>query len=329
LIGMDCFVLATPTDRSPKDLAAALARDPEVAWSEPVAIFRAQGGGAPHNDPLYPVQPAARIWRLSDLHEISTGRSVRVAVIDSMVDVAHPDLAGQVLVSENFAPGRPGSPEQHGTGVAGIIAARADNGVGIAGVAPRARLMALRACWQQPGRTPEAPSTLCDGLSLAKAMSFAISHNAQVINLSLSGPMDPLLGKLIDVALERGDVVVSAWDSTQPGGGFPASHAGVVAVSDEPQPAGSDVFQAPGRDVPTTQPGGRWFLVNGSSYAAAHVSGLFALVRAKNPAARSGAALVTMAPGRAIDACATLVRAAGDCDCACTRNPVQTHATLR
>ncbi|MEI4902441.1 S8 family serine peptidase, partial [Klebsiella pneumoniae] len=91
--------------------------------------------------PLFPFQPAAHAWRLSDLHEISTGRSVRVAVVDSMVDLAHPGLAGQVVVSENFVSGRPGVAEQHGTGVAGIIAARADNGVGIAGVAPQARLM--------------------------------------------------------------------------------------------------------------------------------------------------------------------------------------------
>jgi subtilisin family serine protease len=320
LVGMDCFVLSTPAGRSPQDLAAALSSEPAVAWSEPVAMFRAQGGSVAHNDPLFPFQPAARVWRLSDLHEISTGRSVRVAVIDSMVDLAHPDLVGQVLVSENFASGRPETAEQHGTGVAGIIAARADNGVGIAGVAPRARLLALRACWQQQGRLAEAPSTVCDSLSLAKALSFAIDHNAQVINLSLSGPSDLLLSKLIDVALARGAVVVGAYDPALAGGGFPASHAGVVAVSDEPQPGASGVFLAPGREVPTTQPGGRWFLVNGSSYAAAHVSGLFALVRARSPGARGGAVLTTAPASRTIDACATLLRAAGDCDCACARS---------
>ena len=72
--------------------------------------------------------------------------------------------------------------------------------------------------------------------------------------------------------------------------------------------------------TPTTQPGGRWFLVNGSSYAAAHVSGLFALLREKGSRARSALTLVAMAAGGGrIDACATLVRASGSCECACAR----------
>ena len=127
-----------------------------------------------------------------------------------------------------------------------------------------------------------------------------------------------MLGKLIDVALTRGITVVGAFDRDLPAGGFPASHAGVVAVIDESlgaPPRG--VFAAPGRDVPTTQPGGRWFFVNGSSYAAAHVSGLFALLRQTAPLARGAPALVADAPGGRIDACATLLRFAGGCDCAC------------
>ena len=87
---------------------------------------------------------------------------------------------------------------------------------------------------------------------------FAIDHNAQVINLSLSGPPDPLLGRLIDVALSRGMVVVGASDPHMPDGGFPASHPGVVAVSDDPSTTVPGVFIAPGRDTPTTQPGGRF-----------------------------------------------------------------------
>ena len=80
---------------------------------------------------------------------------------------------------------------------------------------------------------------MCDTLSLAKALYFAIGHDAQVINLSLSGPPDPLLGRLIDVALARGIVVVGALDPNAADGGFPASHPGVVAVSDDPATAAS------------------------------------------------------------------------------------------
>jgi hypothetical protein len=314
--------MSVPADRSPDEAAALLSRDKAVAWAQPIRIYRAQGSTVAHEDPLFRVQPAAGEWRLAALHEIAVGLNVRVAVIDSMVDRAHPDLRGQAPISENFVLDHPAGPEQHGTGVAGIIAARADNGQGIVGVAPRARLMALRACWQVPARPPNPQATLCDSLSLAKALVFATEHNAQVINMSLSGPPDPLLGKLIDAALVRGATVVGAYDPSLPGGGFPASHAGVVAVADESLGAPAGVYLAPGRDVPTTQPGGRWFLVNGSSYAAAHVSGLVALLRERAQPGRGSLALVAMrSGGGAIDACATLLRAYGPCNCACSHEP--------
>lgn len=318
LLGLDCFVMTIPSGQSPEDVAVQLSRDPDVAWSEPMHAYRAQGKAVTHNDPLFAAQPAAREWRLADLHEIATGRNVRVAIIDSMIETRHPDLAGQIQVSQDFVVGRPSAAEQHGTSVAGIIAGVADNRRGVAGVAPHARLMALRACWQQANPS----TTICDTLSLAKALHFAVDHDAQVINLSLSGPPDLLLGKLLDAALARGIAVVAAFDPDLPDGGFPASHAGVVAVSDDAARAPSGVYIAPGRDVPTTQPGGRWFLVTGSSYAAAHVSGLFALMRERSPRAQSSVTLASAhSGGGAIDACATLLRTAPTCGCACSRPP--------
>ncbi|HEY1448610.1 MAG TPA: S8 family serine peptidase [Caulobacteraceae bacterium] len=318
LVGVDCFVLTVPAGRSPAELAAALSADPAVAWSEPMNLFEAQGG-ASHNDPLYLTQPAAREWRLADLHRVATGRNVRVAVVDSRVEATHPDLAGQVAVSENFVPDRSTAPEQHGTAVAGIIAAKADNGIGIAGVAPGARLMALRACWQKAGAPGKASATVCDSLSLAKALSFAITHSAQVINLSLSGPPDILLGKLVDAAQSRRIAVVGAFDRDLPGGGFPASHVGVVSVAEEssgPLPTG--VYAAPGRDVPTTVPGAHWALVSGASFAAAQVSGLIALTREHGRLQPGSLTLVSVRPGGgAIDACATMARVSTIGDRAC------------
>jgi hypothetical protein len=317
VLGVDCFVFSVPEGRAIEDEAERLAHDPGVAWTQPMHLYHAQGVAIP-GDPLFRFQPAADQWRLADLHQMSTGRGALVAVIDSQIDTAHPDLLGQIRMARDFAPGRPSAGEQHGTGVAGVIAARAGNGVGIVGVAPGARLIALRACWQPQ---PTAPATVCDSLTLAEALHFAIEHGADVINLSLSGPADPLLGRLIDAAVARGAVVVGAFDAAAPGGGFPASHAGVVAVSDvavEGAPPG--LYTAPGRDIPTTQPGGRWSLVNGSSYAAAHVSGLMALMHGHGTGARSARGRVLVAArsgGGAIDACATLVRALGACACAC------------
>jgi subtilisin family serine protease len=316
LLGVDCFIMTVPADRSPEDVALAISRQPGVESAQASHLYAAQAVTPAHGDPLFLAQPVARKWRLADLHELATGRGVKVAVIDSLIDQTHPDLVGQVQTAQNFVPDGRTAPELHGTAVAGIIAAREDNGVGIVGVAPQAKLMALRACWQQT-----AASTVCDSLSLAKALHFAVDHNAQVINLSLAGPPDPLLGRLIDVATARGEKVVAAFDRKLPHGGFPASHAGVVAVAEEavaPLPDG--VYSAPGRDVPTTEPGGRWSVVDGSSYAAAHVSGLLALVAEHRPLERQALALVRARPGGEIDACASLLRVSLRNDCACARH---------
>lgn len=329
LLGVDCYVMTVAADQSPRSVADALSHDPGVAWAEPMNTYhgqsaRGRSAAATPDDPLFRAQPASLAWRLADLHQMATGRGVRVAVIDSMIDAAHPDLAGQIQSRANFVQGRSDGPEQHGTGVAGVIAAVENNGIGIAGIAPHARLMALRACWQQAGRDAGAPDTVCDTLGLAEALHFAILHDARIINMSLSGPPDTLLGKLIDVAVSRGVTVVGAADPDVPGGGFPASHVGVVAVaSDGLSAPTAGLYTAPGRDVPTTQPEGRWSLVNGSSFAAAHVSGLFALVQERAPRAHGAAALVTLRPGGGdIDVCSTLLKAAGPCDCDCVRRPM-------
>ena len=303
-LSVDCFVLAVPAPGETGAMAEVLARDPRVAWAQPMNLYRSQA--ASHNDPLYPTQPAASAWRLADLHELATGRGVRVAVIDSGVDATHPDLLGQVALADNFVEGRASAPERHGTAVAGIVAALADNRLGTAGVAPRVQLLALRACWQE-----RDSASLCTSLALAKALLAALGHQAAVINLSLSGPPDRLLGLLLDLAIQQGIAVVAAFDRALPDGGFPASHPGVVAVADAPAP---HALTAPGRDVPVPAPGARWEMASGGSYAAAHVTGLFALLRELG----AGAAPVLQRDASGgIDACATLLRRVGTRQCAC------------
>ena len=275
VIGVDCFVMEQSGAAPLAPVLAALARDPRVAWAQPVALYQTLGGG----DPLFRLQPAARSWRLAELHRASTGRKVAVAVIDSGIDAAHPDLAGQVALQENLVDDQAGVAETHGTAVAGVIAARRDNGVGIAGVAPDARLMALRACWETVGQPAR-----CSSFTLGKALNVALLHEARIINLSLGGPPDRLLQALLDAALARGVLVVGAIDPQRPGGGFPASHPGVIAAG---------AVDAPDADIPTSLPGGRWGFVSGSSYAAAHVSGMAALLVELRP--RAGAPLVRQA----------------------------------
>ncbi|XHS78826.1 S8 family serine peptidase [Burkholderiaceae bacterium UC74_6] len=319
MAGVDCFVMLVPenSSRTPVELAKAISADKRVAWAQAEKLYRGQGSqgaemprqGARESKTLYPTQPAAAQWHLTDLHTLATGRGTRVAVIDSGVSSEHPDLMGQVVLNENFVDGRPLLGESHGTAVAGIIAARADNRQGILGVAPRASLLALRACWQ------EATLTLCTTLSLAKALHEAIQQRAEIINMSLGGPDDRLLGRLIDEALLRGITVVAAVG--EEGSRFPASHAGVLAVGSTP-PLPKGAVLAPGRDVPTTAPNGGWTLVNGSSFASAHAAGLVALLRelGSGQPASLGKALVVDASGR-IDTCATLARRARTTSSSC------------
>jgi subtilisin family serine protease len=111
--------------------------------------------------------------------------------------------------------------------------------------------------------------------------------------------------------------VVAAFDPTRPDGGFPASVPGVIRVSDSVVTAArANVYFAPGRDVPTTEPGGRWFIVNGSSFSAAHVSGLVALLREKSRTSQL-ALVADRRSGGPIDACASLLKVVGACDCHC------------
>ncbi|MFL6709521.1 MAG: S8 family peptidase [Massilia sp.] len=324
-IGVDCYVMQA-SDGKLQQALADLARDEGVLWAQPVNEFHGLDGG----DPLLALQPAARSWHISDLHKSSRGRGVRVALIDSAVDASHPDLTGQIETAVDFVERGPMQPEPHGTAVAGIIVARENNGVGIAGVAPAAKLMVLRACWGE-----RATDTRCNTFTLGKALNFALTHQANIINLSLGGPPDPLLQALLDAALRRGMSVVAAADALHADGAFPASHPGVLAVGAEGQlTRGGAMLAAPGADIPTSLPGMRWGLVSGSSYAAAHVSGLLALMLELSPNAspaqlragivekRGGTrALAALAgPGGGtgnIDACATIGRLSRACACLC------------
>lgn len=320
-LGVDCFVMEVPSNDSPTHLAERLSADPRIESVQPMNLFHTLG----HNDPLYSLQPSAKLWHLTELHEVTTGKNVVVAEVDTGVEIEHPDLRGQVALVQNFVDSSPYVAETHGTAVAGIIVARADNGLGIVGVAPQARLMVLRACWQESAKSATA---FCSSFTLAKALQFALDQNAKVLNLSLSGPRDRLLERLLDAALARGATIVSAVDPRVGDGGFPASHAGVLAVAgDDERNVAADVLMAPGRDIPTTIPGGRWDFVAGSSFAAAHVTGLVALLLELEPRIQPQQVHDALVPaGKSglsadrpviVDACAAVAWAAGTCACGC------------
>ncbi|HXY05316.1 MAG TPA: S8 family serine peptidase [Burkholderiaceae bacterium] len=317
-LGVDCFVMEVAQDESVNEKIRQVARDGRVESVQPMHTYRA----LEHNDPMFAAQPAAVRWQLGKLHQVTTGRGVSIAQLDSGADLKHPDLAGQVIGTSNFVDSSAYTPEDHGTAVAGILVARADNGIGIVGVAPGARLWALRACWQW-----RDAGARCNSFTLAKALQFAIEQRFSVVNMSLTGPPDVLLARLLDALWQLGTTVVAAADPQTSDGGFPASHPRVLAVraeEDAPTLDSADVAAlAPGRDIPTTLPGARWGFVSGSSFAAAHVSGLVALLLELSPALdpeQVRGALSSQqrsvngsqrSPIGRIDACAALGRVAG------------------
>jgi hypothetical protein len=332
-LGVDCFVMRARDAAAVDALLARLATDPRVESAQRMNTFSVLA----HDDPLYPLQPAAARWRLAELHGVSTGRGVRIAEIDTGVEADHPDLAGAIETVRNFVDARKDVAETHGTAVAGIMVARADNALGIAGVAPDARLVALRACWE---RTPGDAGAVCSSFTLAKALQAALDARANVINLSVGGPRDALLARLIDVAGARGIAVVAAVDPADASGGFPASHRGVLAIaSDDAHDPSANFLRAPGRDIPTTAVGRKWAFASGSSFAAAHVSGLVALLLQTAPDAQPAqvreylraphaVGTATGSTAATVDACAALARASGRCACGCA-GAHPTQAALR
>jgi subtilisin family serine protease len=212
-----------------------------------------------------------------------------VAVVDTGAQTDHPDLRGRAIRLENLvddtAPAGGTSPatwaERHGTEVVGLIAATANNAQGIVGVAPDARISLYRACWSGTG--PGAAR--CNSYTLAKALVAVLASDARNVNLSLGGPEDPLLGLLLAQLLQQGRTVVAALPQDGRRRGFPSAVPGVIAVASTGQPLAGDTqaLRAPGQDVLTLQPGGRYDFASGSSMAAAQVSGLAALLLAMQP----------------------------------------------
>lgn len=297
-----CIVYGVVPGTSLERTVERVASDPRVESAQLVQSFRVlaaraqersepvRGGG----DPYAELQPASTALRSDLAHRWATGVGVTVAVVDTGVDVGHPDLAGRVSKVANFVERgeRSFTRDVHGTAIAGVVAAVSGNGIGIAGVAPEARLMAMKACW--PLEEGEADAA-CDSYTLAQAVDTALAEGADVLNLSLTGPQDALLAQLIEAATAGGVAVVAAADEASADLGFPASLPSVIAVRAAPPPNGEALAAAalppvrrglvfaPGADVLSTVPGGGYDFFSGSSMAAAHVAGVAALLLERRP----------------------------------------------
>ncbi len=317
---LHCAVMEIPADADRAQLLAALSHDRRVRLTQPLQTFATRTED--YNDPYVELQRGFQQMDVAGAHPWSRGEGVKVAIIDTGVDIRHPDLRASIAAAVNFVDADDARflRDRHGTEMAGVIAAVANNREGIVGIAPNARLLIFKACWQAH---LDQDAAHCDSFTLARALTAAFAAHAQVINLSLAGPDDPLLDDLIREGQHRGVLFVGAAGDaadTQPG---LLHHAGVIEVaSTESHSALDSVLYAPGREILTLLPGGHYDFASGTSIATAQVSGVVALILAKNPALSAASAyrllrdtssLLKSADGgvKSVDACAAVVTLVG------------------
>ncbi|OIO06449.1 MAG: hypothetical protein AUJ52_12235 [Elusimicrobia bacterium CG1_02_63_36] len=217
---------------------------------------------------------ASKIW------DRATGKGVKVAVIDTGIDMEHPDLAANVKGGFNAVkPGEsPQDDQGHGTHVAGTIAA-VPNGMGVIGVAPEASLYAVKVLDAEGGGTY---ATIIAGIE------WAAENGMNVANMSLGGPSAPPLEKAVQKAYDKGLIIVAASGNSGPDAevSAPASYATTIAVTASTPEDGLAEFSstgkevdviAPGHKVLSTWPGSKLAELSGTSMASPHVAGLAAL----------------------------------------------------
>ncbi|HEY6023466.1 MAG TPA: S8 family serine peptidase [Pseudolabrys sp.] len=228
-------------------------------------------------------QYVVRKLHLLEAHRINSGDDVLVAVIDSKIDTGHPDLAG-VIAGEYDAVGTSVVAHAHGTAMAGAIAAHSK----LIGVAPKVKLLAVRAF---SGSGESAQSTT---FNILKSLDWAASKNARIVNMSFAGPPDSMFEEMLAKASARGMVLIAAVGNAGPRSPplYPAADAHVIGVTatdadDKLMPQANRgpqvAIAAPGVEILAAAPDGGYQVTSGTSVAAAHASGVAALLLAAKP----------------------------------------------
>ena len=281
-LGVRCFIFEIQSAAERNTIIAKLQLDQRIETAQPMHTFSILGNQ--YNDPYLKLQHNYNALSVDKSHRWATGKGVTIAVVDTGTDFYHEDLKSQIGVTKNFVDNDNNAfiQDKHGTAISGVIAASTNNAIGMAGIAPDAKIFPMKACWQPRKDSDQAQ---CSSFTLAKAIDFVISEDVDVINLSLTGPNDPLIKRLLKLALEKHITVVAAvgQDETR---SFPANMRGVLAVKQaESRPVleKQQILQAPGEKILGTTPGDQYDFFTGSSFSAAQVSGLIALIKERKP----------------------------------------------
>ena len=232
-------------------------------------------------DPYRGLEYALDVGAVDAARSVTAGAGARVAVLDSAPDPAHRDLQGGRIATVEDGPGR--SPATHGTLVAGIVHAIENNAFGIAGFAPGVDLLSIVVC----APSGAGASDVCRLSDLLRGVDLAWENHAQIVNMALVGPPNPLLQRAMDRLDQLGVVLVAAvgnegLDVARYPAAYP-SVIGVGAVDREGRvyPRGNrgaavEVL-APGVEIVSTVPGDAFSFGDGTSLAAANVTGMLAL----------------------------------------------------
>jgi subtilisin family serine protease len=258
----------------------------KIGVAQPNYIFQLQqdSHGAAPLPKGDPAQYVIDKLHLRDAHSIASGANVAVAVIDSLVDAAHPDLSGSIA-GQFDAVTTADKPDEHGTGMTGAIAAHRR----LLGIAPGARILAIHA-FSPDAQHPQQATTQ----NIIAGIDWAIAKGARVINMSFAGPYDPLLQLALKKARDKGVVLIAAAGNMGPKSPplYPAADENVIAVTavdenDKLMPQANQgphvALAAPGVNVLEAAPRATYNFTTGTSVAAAHVSGVAALIIERNP----------------------------------------------
>jgi Subtilase family/Bacterial Ig-like domain (group 3)/Autotransporter beta-domain len=236
----------------------------------------------PDADQGDPAQYIVAKLHLAEAHQISRGDNIVIAVIDSEIDFEQQNLTGAIADRYDAGCGK-APPDAHGTGMAGAIAAHGQ----LLGVAPGAKIIAICAF----GGTGHPQSNT---VNIINGLNYAIQHGARIVNMSFAGPHDPAFSQALQIAREKGVLLIAAAGNAGPKSAplYPGADPSVMAVTatDENDQLFRGANQgeyvtiaAPGVNVLVPAPAGGAQLTTGTSVATANVSGVAALLLAHKP----------------------------------------------